>query len=195
MIVVVVQLCLTLCDPMNCSMSAFLILHSLLEFTQTHIHWVSDAIYLLHHLSPPSPLANLSQHQGLLQWVSSLHQVGKGLELQLQHQFFWDWLVWSPCRPRDSQVFFSTVLKHQFFGAQPSLRSKSLIYTWLLKNHNFNYADLGQQSGLCFLIHSFSSKYLKFWLRILIKFYRTVWILMYKQTLHWINALGTPDSP
>ena len=162
MIVVVVQLCLTLCDSINCSMSAFLILHYLPEFTQTHIHWVSDAIYLFHQLSPPSPLANLSQHQGLFQWVSSLHQVGKGLELQLQHQFFqwiyktdflWDWLVWSPCRPRDSQVFFSTVLKHQFFGAQPSLRSKSLICTWLLKKHNFNYADLGQQSGLWFLIH------------------------------------------
>jgi len=63
--------------------------------------------------------------------------------------FLWDWLVWSSCRPRDSQVFFSTtVLKHHFFGAQPSLMSKSLICTWLLKNHSFDYADLGQQSDV-----------------------------------------------
>ena len=52
--------------------------HQLLEFTQTHVHWVSDAIQLPHPLSSPSPPAfNLSQHQGLFKWVSSLHQVAK----------------------------------------------------------------------------------------------------------------------
>ena len=55
------------------------------EFTQTHVHWVGDAIQPFHPLSSPSPPAfNLSQHQGLFQWVSSLHQVAKGLEFQLQ---------------------------------------------------------------------------------------------------------------
>ena len=66
-----------------------LVLHCLLELIQTHVHWVSDAIQSSHPLSSPSPPAfNLSQHQGLFQWVSSLHQVAKGLELQLQQQFF-----------------------------------------------------------------------------------------------------------
>ena len=61
--------------------------HQLLEFTQTHVHWVDDAIQLSHPLSSPSPPAlNLSQHQGLFKWVSSSHQVAKVLDFQLQHQ-------------------------------------------------------------------------------------------------------------
>ena len=60
-----------------------------LEFTQTHVHWVGDAIQPSHPLSSPSPPAfNLSQHQGLFKWVSSSHQVAKVLEFQLQHQSF-----------------------------------------------------------------------------------------------------------
>ena len=79
--------CPTLCDPMNCSTPGLPVYHQLLESTQTHIHWVGDAIQLFHPLSSPSPLAfNLSQHQGLLKWVSSSHQVAKVLECQLQHQ-------------------------------------------------------------------------------------------------------------
>ena len=64
-------------------------------------------------LSPPSPPAlNLSQHQDIFEWVNSLHQVAKALELHLQRQsfqwifrvdFLWDWLCWNPCCPRDSQ--------------------------------------------------------------------------------------------
>ena len=65
------------------------VLHHLLQLAQTHVHWVSDAIQPSHPLSSPSPSAfNLSQHQGLFQWVSSLHQVAKVLEFQLQHQSF-----------------------------------------------------------------------------------------------------------
>ena len=79
----VAQLCLTLCDPMDCSMPG------LPEFTQTHVHWVGGAIQPSHPLSSPSPPAfNLSQHQGLFQWVSSLHQVAKVLAFQLHHQSF-----------------------------------------------------------------------------------------------------------
>ena len=67
-----------------CSMASLPVHHQLLEFTQTHVHWVSDAIQLSHPLSSPSPPApNPSQHQGLFQWVGSLHQVAKVLDLQL----------------------------------------------------------------------------------------------------------------
>ena len=84
----VAELCLTLSDPMDCSMPGFPVLHYLPEFAQTHVHWVSDAIQPSHPLSSPSPAFSLSQHQGLFQWVSFSHQVAKGLELQLQHQSF-----------------------------------------------------------------------------------------------------------
>ena len=85
----VTQLCLTLCDPMDCSMPGFPIHHQLLELIQTHVHRVGDAIQPSHPLSSPSPPAfNLSQHQGLFQWVRSSHQVDKVLEFQLQHQSF-----------------------------------------------------------------------------------------------------------
>ena len=74
---------------MDCSMTGFPVHHQFLELVQTRVHRVSDAIQLSHPLSSPSPLAfNLSQHQGLFQWVSSSHQVAKVLELQLQHQPF-----------------------------------------------------------------------------------------------------------
>ena len=77
----------TLCDPMNRSTPGLPVHHQLLEFTQTHVHWVGDAIQPSHPLLSPSPLAfNLSQHQGLFQWVSSSHQVANVLEFQLQHQ-------------------------------------------------------------------------------------------------------------
>ena len=71
--------------------AGFPVHHQLPEFTQTHVHWVSDAIQPSHPLSSPSPPApNPSQHQGLFQWVSSLNQVAKVLEFQLQHQsFYW----------------------------------------------------------------------------------------------------------
>ena len=83
----VAQLCPTFCDPMDSSTPGLPVHHQLPEFTQTHVHWVSDAIQPSHPLSSPSPPAfNLSQHQGLFQWVSCSHQVAKVLEFQLQHQ-------------------------------------------------------------------------------------------------------------
>ena len=109
----VAQSCLTLCDPMNHSTPGLPVHHQCLEFTETHVHWVRDAIQPSHPLSSPSPPAlNLSQHQGLIKWVSSSHEVAKVLGFQLQHQSFqWtprsdflsDGLVGSPCSPRDSQ--------------------------------------------------------------------------------------------
>ena len=80
----VAQLCPTTCNPMNSSAPGLPIHHQLPESTQTYIHWVCDAIQPSHPLSSPSPPAlNLSQHQGLFQGVSSLHQVAKVLEFQL----------------------------------------------------------------------------------------------------------------
>ena len=80
---------------MNHSMPGLPVHHQLLEFTQTHVHWVGDAIQPSHPLSSPSPPApNPSQQQGLFQWVNSSHEVAKVLEFQLQHQSFqWTW-VW-----------------------------------------------------------------------------------------------------
>ena len=84
----VAQLCLTLCDPMDCNTPGFPILHYLSDFVQTHVHWVNDASQPSHPLQPTSPLAlNLSQHQGLVQRIGSSHQVAKVLKLQLQHQW------------------------------------------------------------------------------------------------------------
>ena len=80
----VAQSCLTLCNPMNRSTSGLPVHYQIPEFTQTHVHRVSDAIQPSHPLSSPSPLApNPSQHQSLFQWVNSLYEVAKVLEFQL----------------------------------------------------------------------------------------------------------------
>ena len=80
----VAQSCPTLCDPMNRSMPGLTVHHQLPEFTQTHVHRVSDAIQPSHPLSSPSPPApNPSQHQSLFQWVNSSHEVAKVLKFQL----------------------------------------------------------------------------------------------------------------
>ena len=89
----IAQSCPTLCDPIDSSMPGLPVHHQLLEFTQTHVHWAGDAIQPSHPLSSPSsPAFNLSQHQALFKWVSTLHQVAKVLEFQLQHQSF----QWTP---------------------------------------------------------------------------------------------------
>ena len=89
----VAQACPTPCNPMNCSMPGLPVHHKLPDFTHTHAHRVGDAIQPSHPLSSPSPPAfDLSQHQGLLQWVNSSHEVAKVLEFQPQHQSF----QWTP---------------------------------------------------------------------------------------------------
>ena len=80
----VAQSCPTLCDPMNCSTLGLPVHHQLPEFTETHVHQVSDAIQPSHPLSSPSlPAPNPSQHQSLFQWVNTSHEVAKVLEFQL----------------------------------------------------------------------------------------------------------------
>ena len=103
----------TLCDPMNCSTPGLPVHHQLPEFTQTHVHWVNNAIQPSHPLSSPSPpVPNPSQYQSLFQWVNSSHKVAKVLEFQLKHHslqrnpradLLQNGLVGSPCSPRDSQ--------------------------------------------------------------------------------------------
>ena len=78
----VTQSCLTLWDPKNCSTPGFPVHHWLPGLAQTHVHRLSDVIQPSHSLSSPSSAFNLSQHQGVLQWITSSHQVAKILELQ-----------------------------------------------------------------------------------------------------------------
>ena len=80
----VAQSCPTLWDPVICSTPGLPVHHQLLEFTQTHIHWVSDCIQPSHPLlSPSAPAPNPSQHHSLFQGVNSSHEVAKLLEFQL----------------------------------------------------------------------------------------------------------------
>ena len=83
----VIKYFLTLWDPMNCSLTGLCALHCLLEFVQSHVHWVSDAMKQSHPLSSLFPPAlNLSQNQSLFQWIGCLYQIAKLLQLQFQHQ-------------------------------------------------------------------------------------------------------------
>ena len=135
----VTQSCPTLCDPMNHSTPGLSVHHQLPESTQTHVHWVSDAIQLYHPLSSPFAALNLSQHQGLFKWISSSHQVAKVLEFQLQHQSFqWtprtdlqDGLVRSPCSPRDSQESSPTP---QFKSISSSTAFLMMYFAYKLNN-------------------------------------------------------------
>ena len=137
------QLCPTLCNPMNCSRPGLPVHHKLPEFTQTHVHWVGDAIQPSYPLSSPSPPApNPSKHQSLFQWVNFPHEVAKVLEFQLQHQSFqWTprtglrWTGWISLQSMGLLRVFSntTVQEHQFFSAQLSSQSNSHIHTWLLE--------------------------------------------------------------
>ena len=143
---------------MDCSKTGSSVLHYPLEFVQTHVHWVGDAIWPSHPLPSPSPFAlNLFQFQGLFQWVSSLHQVAKVLELQCQSlqwifrvDFLSGWLIWSPCCQRDYQ---EPSPAPQFKSIDSS--ALRLLYGTILtyvcdywKNHRFDYVDLRQQSDV-----------------------------------------------
>ena len=141
----VAQSCLILCNPMDCSTPGLPVHHQLLEFSQTHAHWVSDAIQPSHSLSSPSPSAfNLPQHQCFFQWASSLHQVAiilgvstsaSVLPMNMEGWFPLGWTGWISLQSKGlARVFCNTtVQKHQFFTTQLSLQSNSHIHTWLLE--------------------------------------------------------------
>ena len=138
--------CVQLCDPMNCSTPDLAVHHKLPEFTQTHVHRVADAIQPSHPLSSPSPPApHPSQHQGLFQWVNSLHEVAKVLDgvsasasalpMNTQDWSPLGWTSWISLQFKGlSRAFSNTIVqKHQFLGTQLSSQSNSHIHTWPLE--------------------------------------------------------------
>ena len=162
-----------LCDPMDCSMPDFPILHYRLEFVQIHVHWVGDAIQPSLFSCLLLFLPSIFPRFSLFQWVSSLHQVAKLLKLQHQSfqcifrfDFLLDWLVWSPCSPRD---FWESSPAPQFESINSSVHS--LLYGptftsvhdyW--KNHSFDCMDFCLQSDVfafqyaILICHSLPSK-------------------------------------
>jgi len=156
---------------MDCSVPGLPVYHPLPEFTQTHVHWVGDAIQPSHPLSSPSPpTLNFSQHQGLFKWVSSSHQVAKVLEFQLQHQSFqeysglisfrMDWLDFLAV-----QGMLKSLIQHHsskasilrcstFFLVQLSHPYMTTGKTIALTRWTF----VGKVMSLLFNMHSFSSK-------------------------------------
>ena len=140
---------------MNHSTPGLPVHHQLPEFTQTHIHRVSDAIQPSHPLLSPSPPApNPSQHQSLFQWVNSWHEVAKVLEFQLQHQSFQrnaradllqNALVGSPCSPRDSQESSSTP---QFKSINSSKMLKKTSKIFLLVSDLNTVTNAGSQAAI-----------------------------------------------
>ena len=128
----VAQACLTLCDSMNHSTPGLPVHHQLPESTQIHVHCVDDAIQPSHSLSSPSPPAlNLSQHQGLFQWVSSLHTESQSIRVSASTSVLpmntqdWSplrWTGWISLQSKGlSRVFSNTTVQKHQFCAQPSL--------------------------------------------------------------------------
>ena len=140
----VAQSCSTLCNPMDCSTPGLPVHHQLPEFTQTHVHWVSEAIQPSHPLLSPSSAFNLPQHQGLFKWVSSLHQEEKywsfSFHISLSNEysglvsFRMDWLALLAV-----QGTLKNLLQHHSWKASILWCSGffivqlSSIYTWLLE--------------------------------------------------------------
>ena len=151
----------SVCNPKDWRTPGFLVLHYLLEFTQTYVHRVDDASQPSHLLSSPSPPAlNLSQPQSLFQWVDSLHQVAKVLKLQHQSflwvfrvDFLWGWLVWSPCSPRDSQESSPTPqFKNTSSSASNQKEQASFNFMAAVTVHS-NFGP--QENEVCHCFHCF----------------------------------------
>ena len=137
----VARSCATLCDPMNCSTPGLPVHHQLLEFTQTHVHQVSDAIQPSHPLSYPSPLApNPSQHQTLpmsqlFAWDDQSTGVSALASFLPKRSQGWspsEWTGWISLQSKGLSRVFSntTVQNHQFFSTRLSSQSNSRIHTW-----------------------------------------------------------------
>ena len=203
----VAQSCPTLCNPMNPSTPGLRVHHQLPEFTQTHVHRVGDAIQPSHPLSSPSPPApNPSQHQGLFQWVNSLHEVDKDWSFSLsispsnEHprlvSFRMDWLDLLESKGVSRVFSNSTVQKHQFFSAQFS--SQSVLSRAKKQNvhskvslHHFG-RPFGRALGDLYLVQVFfilnpvypiantiRSKHYSLW--------------VFTNFLHWVNLISQID--
>ena len=140
----IAKLCLIRCDSMDCNMPSLLVPQHLPEFTQTHVHWVGEAVQPCHPLSSPSPPAfNLSQHQGLFKWVSSAtggQSIGVSASVSLLPMNIQRWFPLGltgliSCSPRDSQessptpqfksinssVFFIVQLSHPYMTTRKTI--------------------------------------------------------------------------
>ena len=141
----VTKSCPTLCNPMDCSMPGFPVLHYLPEFAQTHVHWVSDILqsssvtpfFSCPQSFPASESSPLSQFfasggQSIGVWASALASV---LPVNIQSWSPLGWANWISLQSKGLSRVFSntTVQKHQFFSVQPSLWSNSYIHTWVLE--------------------------------------------------------------
>ena len=157
------QSCPTLCDPMDCSSSGLPVHHQLLEFTQTHVHWVGDVIQSPPALSSSScPQSFLASGSFPMSWLFTFggQNIGASTSALVFPMNIQDWFplglacLISLLSKESSRVFSNmTVQKHQFFGAQPSLWSNSHIHTWLLeKPQLWLYGLLLSKWCLCFLI-------------------------------------------
>ena len=150
---------MSLCDPINCSLLGFPVLHYLPEFAQTHVRWISDAIQPSHLLLPPCPFAfNLSHHQDFSVsqlFASGSQSIGASvsasvLPMNIQDCFPLGLTVWSPCSSRDSQES----------SPAPQFKSINCLALGLLygptltsmhdywKDHSFDNADLCWQSNV-----------------------------------------------
>ena len=125
---------------MNCSMPGLPVHHQSPEFTQTHVHWVSDAIQPSHPLSSPSPPApNPSQHESFLMsqlfaWGGQTTGVSALASFPPKKSQGWSPSEWTGWSKGLSRVFSNTTgQKHQFFGTQLSSQSNSHIHTWPLE--------------------------------------------------------------
>ena len=142
----VTQSCPTLCYPMDCSMPGFPVHHHLLEFTQTQVHWLGDAIQPSHPLLSPfsSCLQSFTASGSFLMnqlYTSGGQNIGASASTSVLKMNIQDWFplglagLISLQSKELSRVFSNTtVQKHWFFGSQPSLLYNSHIHTWLLEN-------------------------------------------------------------
>ena len=138
--------CLTLCNPMDCSMPGLPVTHHLLEFAQVHVHWISDAIQPSHPLLSPSPAVNLSQHQGLFRWPKYWKfSVSTSSSNEYSGLIFFriDWLISLLCKGYSRVLSSTTGQNHKFFGTLllygPALISTHDYYYYY---HSLDYMNL-----------------------------------------------------
>ena len=139
---------------MNHSTPGLPVYHQLLEFTQTHVHRVSDAIQPSHPLSSPSPPApNPSQQQGLFQWVNSSHEVARVLEFQLQHQSF----QWTPVRSPKIFLMIMMAMLRWYCPKKTQLVPLKLCHAFgnnVFKNHEELYVIVILFPEICSFIYT-----------------------------------------
>ena len=172
----VTQSCMTLCNPMDCSTPGLPVHHQLPEFTQTHVHWVSDAIQPSHPLSSPSPPTfNLSQHQGLFKWVSSLHQMATSigvsastsvLPMNIQDWFSLGWNSWISLNSKG----LKSLLQHHSSKA-------SILWCSAFFTVQFSHPYMTTGKTIALTIWTFVSKVISLFFNMLSRFVIAFWSL------------------